>query len=492
MTAKSLLGVNYNTLGGVAEVVPGMLLTVHHPFPEPPKEDPKLWPPLARKFWQVHVVKPGDTLFVIAQSFNLDYNKICELNVQVNCSVYESLIQVGEVLALPAKTGCTPTEGERFCYTLPFTEPTGPSLRNGYYNFQYILDALKESGIPGWGIPGLVGLVNPDLDRESALDNPFLADYADSIYQLNAFQFAKLQHHCVHDPQTGHSSCTSTKCENWRDMLQWGDLPAGRGCMILAGMHVVIPWLSPLVPVPDLTYPRLQKSRKAEFIGTAADPVHPSFGDIQWLDNHSKALLGGGGYIGWTDPWDGHIAGADSDIRMPYLLPRPDGYPRMPLLGSACGDSGKSIVTLSCLEEFACVDKPGPTANSGHHCLKLTCDGCAGCHDPSQPGCAKVFNESLSTLAQETGLSVQYFVDKYNLTNPNFIHVATAVEVPNTVPKVPTPAPPAPTPAPPPPVPTPSHGCTGCLPGTAGDCKNSATICAQSQGGSCPTGFSKC
>merc|ERR1711988_1932456 len=143
--------------------------------------------------------------------------------------------------------------------------------------------------------------------------------------------------------------------------------------------------------------------------------------DLLHSDDYNVAVFGRGTWPGYnlTDP-------AAVEMQLPSRLPGTNGYYRNVSNGGFCD----SCAHLESSNVF-CEDAPGPT---GHHCFKLV-------HGPSA-GWPLDYNESLWTVSQETGVPVSYFVSKYNLSNPDFIHVVTALEVPNS-PVPPGPAPPS-------------------------------------------------
>jgi hypothetical protein len=409
--------------------------------------------------------------------------------------------------------------------------------------------------------------------------NPFMVEFAKNVYNLNAHQLASVQRvhdrNCTASSSSAHSfHCFNTPCASYKDAfglatlpIQWNPLdrttdgcevldpdnnPLGGwctgshvGCVVYPEMAVAVPyipcipdtghiciepssidWCSFVLSLPMLSLPT--GTCKGDFANessnAAADAAVIS---LLSLDNYTIAVRG------WDPVGNVWSKAPGVEVRLPIRIPSKDGQKRdyldpYPPPTNISGypepiprDFAGAFVPDAFGKKYFCEDIPGP---NGHHCYKLV-HGPEGDKPKPYPYHPPniTYNESLATVAHETGTTWQALCAEYNLTNCSFVSVITGVAIPNS-PSSPTPPPtPAgstgfycdfasnsckpggpyhsiqecnaqcttsPTPAPP----TPAAGgqCTGCIGGSKGECKAPSSVCFPATAGACPAGTTHC
>jgi LysM repeat protein len=255
MTIPDLLELNNEELAGLDSVLTGMQIHVHHPCPEPPTTPFETWSPTERRFWTVHVVIPGDTLYVIGQTYKLDFNLICQLN-KVDCSKFGSIITVGQVLTMPVVKTCTPVAGQQVCITVKTDDV---ALKQMPQTLAEVLSgSLTNSNVgvaPALGASfdcKLLCNVSYYADWQS---NEFMVDFASKLWNLNKPLLADKQYNCGPDKQDPSAACSPAYCASSADTFRMvscnrtstGKCVGNDGCIIEPMMTIAVPFI-PCIP----------------------------------------------------------------------------------------------------------------------------------------------------------------------------------------------------------------------------------------------------
>jgi LysM repeat protein len=263
MTISNLLKLNNEELGGIDSVLTGMQLHVHHPCPEPPTTPFESWSPVVRHFWTIHVVIPGDTLYVIGQTYKFDYNLICQLN-KIDCSKFASIITVGQVLTLPVVKTCTPVVGQQICITVKSTAAATKAVPQSLASL--LVGTSKDTTLSN-SPPALASSV--DFGTEGACfnkvrhanyfedwqSNEFMMDFASKLWNLNKPLLADTQYNCGPAPRDPSAACSPAQCASSADtfrlgvcnLTSTGKCIGDDGCIIEPMMTIAVPYI-PCIP----------------------------------------------------------------------------------------------------------------------------------------------------------------------------------------------------------------------------------------------------
>jgi hypothetical protein len=351
------------------------------------------------------------------------------------------IIKVGTPVTVPVPV--VPEKGE-IAVLFPHLEPN-PDDRNGplglpqFQGVPYVPYTvpgnqeefhLSEGGDMAW-----LFLALPKRGYVDWQKNKYFMAYAEKLYQRNAPQLGKVQVLCDKS-----NKCVQYACENGIDFVTGPNNETKRGCILPPNCNLIVPIPSPPVNAP-WAFVTQGATLAAESEGIPIKLIikggpyeqYGAYANWQWYDDYGKSVLGrastwnfclSNGDPGHPDP----ATCRDVQIRIPHLLPGTDGYPKL-APGLKFDDSFKDSAVIP--DSFAtggnfCKDQPGA---NGHHCYKLNC--AMDCNYAPSPGAFA--NESLWTVQQETGVKIEYFVQKYGLKNASFVHVFNSLEVPNSI-----------------------------------------------------------
>jgi LysM repeat protein len=479
-----LLDLNQEVLGGLEAVQHGMQLHVNHPCPRPPSGPIGSWPAVCLQFWEAYVVRPGDTLYVIAQVYKIDYNLICQLN-NIDCSKYGSIIQIGQPLTLPVVQPCVAVPGQHICLDMKISDESilpGPNSKRPALSFAGLALAAitpgpsREPGATSDGeyydrVPAvgaaqsfIGGGAPPCPIRNMTFggvfgdwqDNPFIAEYATKLFNMNKPRLADVQHSCgpisVGPPRPSDTPCVVASCASSADVFktspqgtkmcpltQGGKCVTNGGCIIGPMMTIAVPYI-PCIPDDAHTCFTYRSILTGGTPGQGlTDEMRnwvlglDDFVNFRFYDDFNRAVLGSpnaplgtGGKIlppgsnssMWAINGDPQAPWPldDVELRVTARLPGPNGWHRN---ATTAPDLNFAHQDPTAIQGVFCQDVPGA---SGHHCLKLV----------TGPGGPTDWNESLWTVSQETGMPVPALCSKYQLIDCNYINVVTAVEIPNS------------------------------------------------------------
>ena len=372
-------------LGGSHGVVPGMALQVTHPSPYPPRAPPANWTKADKQYWQTYLVQAGDTLYTIAQEFDMDYNLLCQQN-NYNCNTFGVLIQTGDMLTIP-KQSCPPPGSPpgTACIQVPADSP-GSKLKNMPFPMGTFIWGYSEEGAT---MPAALGAANfGGVTRDEWSQNEFMAEWAQNLYNLNAPNLASTQFYC-----TPGKPCIKAQCESVDDLLtgSFEDQPpfydGFNGCHVFPSQTIAVP---DIPCIPGNSYACFSITEFFDTIATSKDFFYAVVETGQYVlaatwDNQARAVMSI-----LPQPDQGHFPAASAQVRVPIRLPGPDGYPKLkcdctgPFSCSGFNKSGElcqftgDYAVSSQLDDYFCEDLPGI---NGHHCYKLVADF----SDPTTP-----------------------------------------------------------------------------------------------------------